>query len=341
MAAYWRQVAYERLAQAAYEVGSAVPGHVGQGMVDESRQILDAAEQLRNVLKNGLTPEEQAQQALGRKWIKLFAQGIDSEIPGAREATFRLGVEGLQALSAGTIGSDEAKRISRIAAGLYRDGWTDSQILVALAAQGVGETALRNLATVMGWNQAGVNDALDYVAGMSSKDGTASDAGDDLGSAALSGANSQNWQQGGDSSAGSWVSGFGQHIRSVDWTSKIRSWGLNDYWHGQSPPPKGPLHEIDKWGAGVADAWLGGFGKRMAHVGRYMPTAQLQALLGGGHTSLEVRHVVSLDLRNAPPGVTNEAVADMVRPVLDWDAQWQAKMADAMAATGTRWVESR
>jgi hypothetical protein len=324
------QAAFDRKAffDTGYNLGTEVPSGIGQGMVDESREVITAAENLRNVLKNGLTPEEQASRVLGRKWIRLFREGVESEIPGAKEAAFRLGVEGLEALSRGTIGTDEAKRISQIAAGLYADGWDSRQIMVALAAQGVGEEALRELARVSGWDDEAVEDALAYIGGLESKEGAAGNAGEDLGQTALTGAASLPWSRGGSAAAGDWISAFGNTIdaREQGIMNKLRR--LSQAFIGQSPPPRGPLKDIDKGGFRTGKAWADAFDDGIGLAGD-----TLGAISGGGSFAVRpgtgtmatmgtIVNVGGITIPvtvngSADPEVVGESVADKVRQVLD------------------------
>lgn len=317
----------------AYDIGTAIPTGIGRGALDEQGELTDAMSNLREILKNGLTPDQQAAKVLGKKWIQLFTNGIDSEKDGAKEATFRLGVEGLQALSAATIGTNEAKRISQIAAGLYQDGWTDSQILVALASQGVGKDALLKLAQVQGWSAAAVQQALDYVAGMNSQDPAAARAGSNLEDAAHDATTSLNWRAAGSGVAYEWVAGFGQAIRDSEGHLRHVLRDSTDGYRGASPPKSGPLHFIDRDAAKIGHAWVGGFAgairsgrvtidAELDRLGRAAQLTQLDPWAAGGLTfssasGATLRIVHELDLRNAPDGITNGDVASILGPTMN------------------------
>jgi hypothetical protein len=86
-------------------------------------------------------------------------------------------------------------------------------------------------------------------------------------------------------------------------------------------------------------AWVAGGAAALATAGTpHLAGGMLQPLLASGHATVDFRHTVALDLRNAPAGVTNDGVAAILQPVLDQDAYWSRKMDAAMAASGTRWV---
>lgn len=348
-----RQRAADKFYENALTIGRSVPTGIGQGMADESREIITAADNLRNILKNGLTPDEQASKVLGRKWINLFRQGLESEIPGAREAAFRLGVEGLQALSQGTIGTDEAKRIAQIAAGLYADGWDSREIMVALAAQGVGEEALRELARVSGWDDEAVEDALDYIDGLESKENAAGNAGEDLGETALDGANDQPWEAGGRNSAAAWIGAFGRTIdaREQGIINKLRS--MSRAFIGQSPPPEGPLKDLDKGGYRAFSSWVDAGERALiegrARLGGALTGLQpafglgaipgtMSAMGGGGMVTMRVdvggvNVNVTVDGGGDPVAI-GDAVGDRVRAALD------DVFATAERGTGLRWSEA-
>jgi len=111
-----------------------------------------------------------------------------------------------------------------------------------------------------------------------------------------------------------------------------------------SPAKQGP------WSVqGGPIAWMERNGRRMreALVEGLTGDVPIPRLLGiEGMTAspliaganLTVRHVVALDLTNAPAGVSNAGVAAMLAPVVDWDSEWQRKMDEAMATSGRRWV---
>jgi len=153
---------------------------------------------------------------------------------------------------------------------------------------------------------------------------------------------SKNWAGWGSSAANELYMAFKNKMASRNWDAATAP--MDAYFHGQSPPPKGRLHYIDKWGEGLGETLIGGVGRG---IDRALPGALAGAQLGAmlqplvGSSTGTLRHVVELDLRNAPPGVTSGDVAAMLQPVTSWDALWTAKMQEAQAATGVRWVEAR
>lgn len=354
MAEFYQGVARAAFLKVGYDLGTAVPSSIGQGMADESRQLVDAADNLKDILENGLSPDEQKMKVLTGKWIKLFRNGITSEIPGAREATFRLGVEGLEALSQGTIGTDEAKRIAQIAGGLYADGWDSRQTMVALAAQGVGEEALRELARVAGWDDAAVDDAIAYINGIESQENAAENAGEDLGGAAYDAATDQPWNTGGSNSAGSWVSGFANKIDNKTSFLMRKLDGIAGAYQGFSPPKWGPLKDLDKGAGRVAQSWVDGFagpiekgvGRVQGLLHRYRPALSLASpefglgsMSGVGVTRSTTVNVGGITIPvtvtgGGDPDAIGTSVADKVREVLDdvFDV--------AERGSGLRWSEA-
>lgn len=333
MGEFYRNRSNAAFLKAGYDLGVAVPTGIGKGAMEESRQVVDAMGNLLDILENGLTPGQQRAEVMGAKWIKNFNKGIDSEIPGARDASFRVGVEGLQALSTGAIGNEESKRIGQIAAGLYADGWDSRQVIVALATQGVGEESLRALAKVAGWDDAAIDDALAYVDGLESKGGAAGDAGEYLaGEARDATGNVDFWQSG--SGAGSrWATAFGQGISTKSWfiTTKI-----DNLLKLNSPPKIAP--RLDKQGIAAGAFWAEKFGIGVGGrldgiiggiVSKVRPAFRLDGSpdFGGGATMSGMAPNVRVDVGGitipitvqggGDPAAIGASVADKVREVLD------------------------
>lgn len=131
--------------EAARDLGEAIPSEIGQGLAQESRQVVDAMHNLQDILKHGLSPDQQVARALREKWGRVFREGLASEIPGAREAAFKMATEALAAMSRANAVKENSKWIGRRIAQLYADGFTESEVRAALAGEGLSEAAIDRL----------------------------------------------------------------------------------------------------------------------------------------------------------------------------------------------------
>lgn len=219
--------------EAARSIGEAVPEEIADGMIAKSREVLDAGDRLIDLLKNGLTPEEQAMRLIGERYTNAVAKGIRSEIPGARDAALQLAVEAINTVEdaglTGARGRRGMEAIGRYYDQLLAGGMTAAEARVALAAGGVAEATINRLE--------GAENAIER-------------AGSNVGAA--------------------WVDGIAARLRSPATQTTINR-AINiatRAMHGESPPKVGPLREIDEWGANIGEAWVGGF---VDSIGRVAP----------------------------------------------------------------------
>jgi hypothetical protein len=225
-------------------LGEGIPGAIGKGMMDNSRQVLSSADALRDILKNGLTPEQQALEVIGKKYVDLVRRGIESEIPGAKQTAQEMAIQSIATIEkAGLEGAKGQKGLKAI--GEYYDlllasGLTAAQARVALAGGGVADATIDAI-------EGRGKDA--YAAGVT----LANKTGDGL--------QSRPWASWGAGAAGSWVNAFTVKIGSSDSARSLQT-ALARFGapiRALSPPREGPLRHIDKWGANAADAWISSF----------------------------------------------------------------------------------
>jgi hypothetical protein len=227
----------------AIALGKAIPGQLGQSLADNSRAVLTGAETLRDILKNGLTPEQQAMEVIGKKYVNLLREGITSEIPGAKQTAQELAVQAIRTIAdaglTGAQGVQGLKAIGQHFDTLLASGMTANAAAAALAAGGVSVTTINAIkAKYPQFFQAGSGAANQVQQGFGSL----------------------NYNSMGASVAQEWFNGFKNKFDRFNFANVINS-NISPYWSGQSPPKKGPLHHIDTWGEKVGEAWLGGFGE--------------------------------------------------------------------------------
>lgn len=133
----------------AHEIGSRVPGQLGRGMMDESRQVLSSIETLRDILENGLTPKAQAMEVIGAKYIKDVAKGMRSEIPGAKETAIEIALASINTIEdaglTGAKGKKGMKAIGEYYTILMASGMSEGERRAALAGAGVSEATIDSL----------------------------------------------------------------------------------------------------------------------------------------------------------------------------------------------------
>ena len=254
----------------AYKLGTGVVSKLTQGLWDNRSTLFQTAADLKDVLKNGLTPEETVTEALGKKWIRLVRRGMESERIGAKEKAQQLAADIINTIedaSGGTPNSKSLHRIGQLWDELLESGLTEQQALQLLKGAGVD-----------------VNSA--FVQGLLSPkaENKRENAGGDMADDVRSGINSRNWNGWGWNTAGAWITGFKNKFEAFSWANLINS-TIGPKYSGQSPPKEGPLHYIDKWGFNVGAAWIEGFGKALgmgvgtvAGPSMSMPTAALPGL---------------------------------------------------------------
>jgi hypothetical protein len=133
----------------ARKLGEGIPGEIGQGMQDKANEALDAAEGLRDLLKNGLSPEERALKILGGDYVKLINKGMTSEIDGAREAAISVAAAAINTLEdaglTGPKGEKSLEEIGKLYDTLLANGMTAAEARATLAAAGVSEATIDSL----------------------------------------------------------------------------------------------------------------------------------------------------------------------------------------------------
>jgi hypothetical protein len=279
-----------------FEEGAAITENIGRGLAQGSLELGSAMDDLKWILENGLTPDQQAQQALGAEWIKDFRKGIESEIPGAKEASQRVGVEALQALSQSSIGNKEAKRIGEIVDELYASGLDEKAIVGALAAEGVGYDALIALGKVKGWDVAGIRDAVEWAGGLGSQTNLARTKAWALGQAAKDGIISLPWGSYGVQAGVLFGTGISspRSLSTIRRNAGIAAKAAAGALRQQSPAEYGPLSEGGGslgWGEKFADLFATGITRgvpRVAGAARQVGGA-LRDLEGGVNVDLRAR----------------------------------------------------
>jgi hypothetical protein len=134
-----------QMLEEARALGLGIPGEVGRGMMQESRQIVDSAAALREILENGLTPEAQANIAIGKKHIRLVREGMASEIPGAKQTALEMAIAAIRTIDQAADGAPGQRGLKAI--GIYYDmllanGLTEAEARVALKAAGVSDAVV-------------------------------------------------------------------------------------------------------------------------------------------------------------------------------------------------------
>jgi hypothetical protein len=326
-------------------LGKSIPANIADGALGNGKELLDAGDRLIDLLKNGMSPAQEAAKLTGKKYTQAVAQGMTSEIPGAKLSAQQMAVQAIATIdhaANGAPGQRGLKAIGSYYDSLLAGGMGEAQAKVALAGAGVSQATLNKLGTYNDdMHQQGATYSSQVGQGITSKSGTVTAAAQGV----QNKLDNMPWGTWGSNVGSEYGSGLARGINGVNFTGKINH--LLDTLKGFSPPRTGPIREAvlsavhvgEAYGDNLVDGIVERTTGRLGEVQQALVGAMPQALLGGG--GLEVRHVVQLDLRNAPAGVNSADVAAMLQPVTDWDTLWSAKMHEAQANTGTRWVEVR
>jgi hypothetical protein len=282
-------------------MGKDIPKALSDAMTSSQSTslIANADADLQNILKNGLTPKQEAMQAIGVQNVKLIEKGMASEIPGAVDAARATAVASIKAISdaglQGAAGQKGLETIGKLYDDLLASGMSADEAKAALQAANVSRSVIDSLGGQQQQNaahNAGVNLAQTYLGGFK--------AGAD----------------------------------AYDYKAMLNT--IDNHLHGASPPPEGPLHDIDKWGEAVGEAWLGGFGKGIAGIGAVLSGTgsaftAVPALASGGNSMGDVHVTVNVTGASDAQG-TADAVGDKIRNVFG------DIMAKAHASAGNRWT---
>lgn len=276
--------AFAGLIADARALGASIPGTIGKGLQDKANEVLDGAKILRDILKNGLTPEARAMQVIGAEFIDLIREGMDSKKDGAKETAQSVALAAINTIEeAGLTGAQGQKGLKAV--GVYfgellASGMSGQQALAALEEAGVTADSSILAGVRSQYPQlfeSGNTAANKTIGGW--KNGKWYAAGFDATSQIVSGVKAYSWYQGGWNTAKSWIGGFASKFDAYNWANLINS-SIGPYTRGQSPPKKGPLHDVDKWGFNVGSAWVENFALAFGRVGSMLSGVQGPSLLG-------------------------------------------------------------
>jgi hypothetical protein len=214
----------------------------GAASNDATHALGDAVDQLKTILDNELSPEAMGTEAMGKEWMKTIARGMQDQNPVNVQTARELAIQSIHAIEdAGLNGAKGQKGLKDI--GIYFD---------QLVASGL--TAPQALAMVTAGGKALPPEVID---GIETKYPELVTTGTTMSDKIHQGFNAPNWDGWGSAVAGEWIGGFKDKFEAFNWANLINS-TIGPYTHGQSPPPKGPLHDIDKWGENVGAAYING-----------------------------------------------------------------------------------
>lgn len=110
-----------------------------------------------------------------------------------------------------------------------------------------------------------------------------------------------------------YVDGLQQSFKRLDSVAEQLAKLIAQYLKGSSPPPKGPLHDIDKWGETLINEFLGGFDT--GRINSALDTLQGQRKFGAGRGS---NTLVSLMRRaNSPQTLVLNSIAGYTNTIAD------------------------
>jgi Phage-related minor tail protein len=235
------------------EIGAAAPGAIGDAIYANATKALSGLEHLREVLKNGLTPEQIAMEAIGEKAIRDVGRGLRSEIPGLKEDSVAVAVASISAIEQAALKGAKGQKGAK-AVGAYFDELVSTGMTAKTALQLVIDSGVDIDSAAMAGVRSKYPDLFKTGEAATRQTNSGFNSADVLSGAHTGGANV----------AKSYIAGFDARLRNTPWEAIVRNSGIMSVFFGGSPPPKGPLHTIDKAGEGVADEWVGGFAERIA-----------------------------------------------------------------------------
>lgn len=204
----------------AWGIGNETPGEFSQGLRAAFDTVRTAFTDLKDLMKNTLSPAAQEAELIGIATSKRLAKALDDNRPEVRAAAQQVAL-------------DTIAQLHRLAPGSAE----------------IGKLSMQLLASATEAEKPAIRDAINAI--VSVVDNTMSGIPPTA-----------------TSTANSFVDRFTRAIRAgrKDVEAAIE-YSFGRTMRGQSPPPEGPLHDIDKGGWNVADAWVRAFRNRMAAAG--------------------------------------------------------------------------
>jgi hypothetical protein len=253
-------------------IGEMIPSDIGKGIADASHQVLDAADNLIKLLKEGMSPAEEAAKLTGAKYTKAVASGMTSEIPGAKEAAQAVAIKAIGTIEGAADGTPSTKGLKAI--GQYYDtllagGMDAHAIAVALAGSGVAGDVIQKLTGYYpDFDSTGKAYDAHIATGIAQSDGqiatAVTNATDPL--------HQVDAAKYGTNVGDSWVTGAAGAVRGGQSDIAAAAQHAFHFLMGMSPPKDGPLREVDTWGSNVGGAWIDGVvdavGRGRDQVGR-------------------------------------------------------------------------
>jgi TP901 family phage tail tape measure protein len=136
-----------------------------------------------------------------------------------------------------------------------------------------------------------------------------------------------------------WINGMNSKLPGVEQTAKDAAGHVSDYNRGKSPPPKGPLKDIDKGGARIIQSWLGGM---RSQFGAIKSTAALAAgafspapVLAGAAIGGASRHIVPIGGGRGHRGDYDDHSVSMRQTELLADIAANSRLAAAAGAAAS------
>jgi hypothetical protein len=256
----WGTKLYADEIKAFENLGKGVVSAFTQSLWDDRDKLTSTANNLRDILKNGLTPNEQALEAEGQDYIKLVREGMRSEKEGAKETAQMIAGAAIKSIEDaavnGTPDVQGAEAIEKYLGFLFGSGMNAAEVTAFLYADGKGLSA----AAIQG-----IHDK--YPEFFSSGTGAANQVHSGLLDPTKASTGGSAWTGWGWKVAGAWITGFKNHFEAFSWANLINS-TIGPKYSGQSPPKEGPLHFIDQWGFNVGSAWVKGFAASFATLGQ-------------------------------------------------------------------------
>lgn len=261
-------------------LGAGVPGEIGKGIQDSMGGLDAGLATLRDILKNGLTPDDLATEAAGKRTVQSVMRGLQSEIPGARETAQQVAVAAMNALEdagrTGVRGSKDFEAMGRYYDALLASGMTSAQARVTLASGGVADATISRLeAGTEGARQAGADTTAAYAGGLLARIGAHISSFGTLNAALLPGTATgaaASVRQGAAGVLGntSGFSGYGsatieEYTRGISngrgaavAAANAIAAAVRNALRATSPPDNPLLHDIGKWGQATIEEYAGG-----------------------------------------------------------------------------------
>lgn len=199
-------VGHAKMLAGFHALGARIPGEIAAGGQERETDLLVFLSDLRDLLKNGLTPVQTAMRLVGSRAVDSFSAGLRSKIAGAKDKALDLFVATVTAVSDanlhGARGHKAWRTVGQEVDKLYASGMNEEKVRAVLAGAGLSQAAIDSAIAAAndpetGAKPAGSKHGHKHADGIRGTKDANRGAGKTISQAGVDGSHQVNWDQAG------------------------------------------------------------------------------------------------------------------------------------------------